>query len=284
MRLPGSETWSDADVEAWLAFSENLHTAVSSIIQITIEQNLPGGPIILPLWTPTDVIYQQGDAVGLAFVTDRLDDGMRIASNISKIDIHLTRQTLMQCLFSATLGALTGTTKVRLSEEKAIIETVRFGRIELLNLTDYSLSERHRLVELIVPAAFASTAFIDEVHDHAGEGLDQGYKIPQLDLFARRSPLVRVAHDYQQTGKVNQSLLMGSLLDYEGYIATLQDDQEEWNEIPLRGSLIDWPLLATLVGVHRWTKTDQAHDLTVGPATRFLQDLAREIATRHVAG
>lgn len=57
MRLPGIETWSDADIEAGLAFSENLHTAISSIIQSTIEQNLPGGPIIPFLWTPTDLIY-----------------------------------------------------------------------------------------------------------------------------------------------------------------------------------------------------------------------------------
>jgi hypothetical protein len=77
---------------------------------------------------------------------------------------------------------------------------------------------------------------------------------------------------------MDQSLLMGSLLDYEGYIETLRDDKDAWPEMVFRGSLIDWPLLATLVGMHRWLETAPDADLVVGPSTQFLHDLAREIA------
>ncbi|MGC1470866.1 MAG: hypothetical protein WA793_15930, partial [Sphingorhabdus sp.] len=48
-------------------------------------------------------------------------------------------------------------------------------------------------------------------------------------------------------------------------------------EMPSRASLIDWPLLAMLVGMHRWSDMPSETDLVVGPATRFLHNLARDI-------
>lgn len=277
MRLPGTETWLDEDIEAALALADNLRISTVSIILTVIERNLPGGPISRDAWEPTDLIYQLGDAAGLAFATGRIGDGLRLAASASRLGGPPPSNTLMQTIFAATLGVIAGTLSVTLFEGEVTINLSEPRGFVSFDLSDHPLAQRHQLAQLIVPAAFASPEFLDEIHALAID-FEPGYRIPSLDMFARLSPIVRFARDWKRTGTMDQSLLTGSLLDYEGYIETLREDAEAWAEMVFRGSLIDWPLLATLVGLHRWTKTESDSDLVVGPATRFLHDLAREIA------
>lgn len=278
MRLPGTESWSDADIEAALAFADNLRVATVSIVIAVRDKQLPGGPIAADAWEPTDLVYQLGDAAGLAFATGRVRDGLVIASSLSEIGGPPPRMTLMQTIFAATLGAIAGTITVTMVEDEVNIEMGARRVYVSFDLSDHGLARRRHLFELIIPAAFASPTFLDKIHGLAIGGFDQPYHLPQLDMFARLSPMVRFARDWRRESQMDQRLLLGSLLDYEGYIGILQADKEAWMEMPFRGSLIDWPLLAMLVGMHRWSDTPAENDLVVGPATRFLHDLAREIA------
>lgn len=277
MRLPGTETWSNEDIEASLAFADNLRTSTVAITMAVIERNLPGGPISRNAWEPTDLIYKLGDAAGLAFATGKIGDGLRIAASASRLGGPPPRNTLMQAIFAATLGVIAGTLSVTLFEDEVTINLSEPRLFVSFDLSDHALAQRHQLAALIVPAAFASPGFLDETHALALD-FEPGYRVPPLDIFARHSSLVRFARDWERSGTMDQSLLMGSLLDYEGYIETLRENAEAWTEMVFRGSLIDWPLLVTLVGLHRWVETASDRDLVVGPATRFLHDLAREIA------
>ena len=277
MRLPGTQNWSDETIEAALSFADNLRVSTVSVIIAIIERNLPGGPINRNAWEPTDLVYKLGDAAGLAFATGRVTEGLQFAATASRIGGAPPQKTLMQTLFSATLGTIAGTLSVTLFEDEVTINAAEPRGFVSIDLSDHSITERQRLAELIIPAAFASPSFLDEIPGLAVD-FDPEYRVPTIDWFARLSPMVRFARDFKRTEQMDQSLLMGSLLDYEGYIETLRDDVDAWPEMVFRGSLIDWPLLATLVGMNRWVDTEPDADLVVGPATRFLHDLAREIA------
>lgn len=278
MRLPGTENWLDEDIDAALAFADNLPVATLSIVFAALEKQLPGGPIAVDVWQPTDLIYQLGDTAGLAFATGRVRHGLAIASSLSQIVGPPPQKTLVQTIFAATLGAIAGTLSVTLFEDEVHIELPDRGGYVHLDLSDHGMAQRQHLAELVVPAAFASPTFLNEIRGLAIGGFEQRYRGAPLDMFARLSPMIRFARDWKREKQMDQRLLMGSLLNYEGYIETLQIDEEAWMEMPSRHSFIDWPLLATLVGMQRWSDEPSEADLVVGPATRFLHDLAREIA------
>ncbi|HYI06255.1 MAG TPA: hypothetical protein VD858_15280 [Reyranella sp.] len=109
-------------------------------------------------------------------------------------------------------------------------------------------------------------------------GFERRSRAAPIDAFARFSPLVRLARDWKRDRRMDQTLLTGRLLDYEGYIEAIREDEQSWAEMLIRGPLIDWPLLAMLVGIHRQTQAPPEADIVVGSASRFLQDLARELA------
>lgn len=278
MRLPGTEQWSDADVEAALEFADNARVATLVLGAMQTETNLPGGPIVISPQQPTDLIYELGDAAALAFATGRLRKGVQIAGSLLRNDSPPPALTMMQCIFAATLGAIADTVDIQLfGDEVEIALGDRQGFI-LIHLAEFPLAERQRLVELIVPAAFASPSFLDEVHGLQAGGFETRFRASPLDAAARFSPLVRLARDWKQHQRIDQTLLSGRLLEYEGYIEAIREEEESWATMEFRGPLIDWPLLAILVGVHRQAKRPPGADVVVGPATRFLQDLARKLA------
>ena len=81
---------------------------------------------------------------------------------------------------------------------------------------------------------------------------------------------------------MDQALLAADLIRYEGYVDALRADEKPWGLIEWKGPLIDWPLLATLVGMHNFIDATAATDLVMGPATRFLHDLARSIVSERL--
>ncbi|HYI06254.1 MAG TPA: hypothetical protein VD858_15275 [Reyranella sp.] len=87
-----------------------------------IERRLPGGPVVASAWSPTDLIYELGDAAALAFATGRLRDGVQIATLLSRFDETPPVLTLMQSIFAATLGAISNTLDVQLFEDEVTIE------------------------------------------------------------------------------------------------------------------------------------------------------------------
>lgn len=277
MRLPGTEVWSEEYVEAALAFADNLRVATVTIASASAEWNLPGGPIVASPWDPTDLIYELGEAAALAFATGRLREGLRIAVILSRSYELPPRLTLMQVIFAATLGTIVGTAEVELFGDEVTI--MLKGRRDFLkiDLTDHALVDRYRLAELIIPAAFASPGFLDEIHGLQIERFARRTQANSLDGFARLSPLVRLARDWKQGRQIDQSLLAGRLLEYEGHIEALRTDKRAWDLMEFGGALIDWPLLGMLVGVHRAIETPSETDLVTGPSTRFLHDLARAI-------
>lgn len=277
MRLPGTERWSDEDVEAVLALADNLRVATISVVLTVLERDLPGGAIATDAWQPTDLVHKLADAAGLAFATGRLSEGLRIASSAAQIGGPPPRMTLMQTILAGTLGAIAGTLAVTLFEDEVTIEVSEPRGFATFDLANHGMVQRQRLAELVVPAAFASPTFLDEIHGRASGDFAERRDGPTLDDFARLSPTVRFARDWKREGEMNQILLSGSLFDYEARIGHLRTDREAWLESPFRDPLIDWPLLATLVGLHRWQETPRDGDLAVGPATRFLHDLARGI-------
>ncbi len=278
MRLPGTEQWSDEDIEAALAFSDNARVATLLLGNEVSERRLPGGAVVASAWSPTDLIYELGDAAALAFATGRLRDGVQVAASLFRLEGPPPALTLMQSIFAATLGAIVNTVDVQLFEDEVTIAPFgRRGFVTIL-LSEHSLAEQQRLADLIIPAAFASPSYLDDVHALQRGSFEPLSRSTPIDAYARFSPLVRLARDWKRDLRMDQTLLTGRLLDYEGYIETIQQDGQAWAEMEFRGPLIDWPLLAMLVGVHRQMQTPPESDIVVGPATRFLQDLARELA------
>ena len=279
MKLPGTEIWEDADVEAALAFASNLVVSTVLIGRAIQERNPPGGPILRSDWSPTDVHYMLGDAAALAFATGRVRQGLGIAGSLlASIEGSPPRLTLMQTIFGATLGAIAGTADVQLFEDEVAIGLEGRRGYVTLDLSVHPLREQLRLSELIIPAAFASPSYLAEV-----AGLQVGQPTHDLErglvsAFARLSPLTRFAQGWKDARHIDMPLLVARLVEYEGYVEALRADEGSWEAMEFRGPLIDWPLLATLVGLHRAAKFAPEQDVTVGPSTRFLHDLARTIA------
>lgn len=281
MRLPGTEQWLDEDVEAALAFADNARVATLTLGSVVGERNLPGGPLVTSAWQPTDLTYELGDAAALAFATGRLLDGLQIAASVSRIDGPPPAVTEIQSIFAATLGAIANTVDVQLIDDEVTIMLGQRRAYATILLAEYPLRERQRLAELIIPAAFASPSFLVEVHGLQIDGFALHAQSAALDAFARLSPLIRLARNWKRDQRIDQTLLFGRLLDYEGYIEAIRADEAAWSLMEFRGPLIDWPLLAMLVGIHRNTQRPPETDLVVGPATRFLHDLARALAIDH---
>lgn len=279
MRLPGTDAWADDDVEAALAFADNLRVSTLLIGGVVAERSPPGGPIVESAWTPTDVFYELGDAAALAFATGRVSEGLRISGSLLTIDGPPPGLTLMQIVFGATLGAIAGTVDVQLFEDDVTI-SLGDGRGYLsLDLTAYPLAERVRLADLIFPAAFASPSFLTEVHGLQMGGFETDARAGLASVFTRLSPLNRFAQGWKAERRLDRSLLAGRLAEYEGYVSALAADEKAWGIMEFGGPLIDWPLLATLLGMHRAGQTGPETDPVLGPATRFLHDLARSIST-----
>lgn len=278
MRLPGSEAWAEADVEAALAFAENLRIAALAIGVQVAEAAPPGGPVVTSPWHPTDVVHEIGTAAAIAFATGRTREGLRIAGSLLSFPGSPPRQTLMQVVFGATLGVLAGTAEVTVvGEEVEVAFAGRRGSASF-DLSIHGSVQRRRLADLVVPAAFASRDFLQEVRGRRADGFAFRRAFDPLLSPDTQSPFVRLARGWRDDGRIDQSLLTGRLLEFEAYVGALRAEEASWAAMEVRGPLIDWPLLAMLVGVHRAVDTHPEEDLAPGPASRFLQDLARVLA------
>ncbi|MGC1470618.1 MAG: hypothetical protein WA793_14685, partial [Sphingorhabdus sp.] len=195
---------------AALVFADNLRNSTFSVVQTVLEKQLPGGPIAPDVWEPTDLVYQLGDAAGLAFATGRVREGLAIAYSISQMDGGPPRQTFVQTIFAATLGVIAGTlTMTIMDEDVAVIAGERHG-YTLLDLSDHGMAQRRYLAELIVPAAFASPNFVDEIEARPFRAFQPRFRVPLLDTFARLSPIIRFVRDWTRERYMDQRLLMAS--------------------------------------------------------------------------
>lgn len=279
MKLPGTEAWSDDSVETALTFADNLRIATFRIGATVAEKNLPGGSIVTSGWHPTDLFYALADASALAFATGRVGQGLQIAASLARFDGPPPRPTLMQTIFAATLGAIAGTIDIEMFEDEVTIVLGERRAFVSLDLSEHPLIMQRRLTDLIIPAAFASPSFLNEIHGLQVDGFQFRPREALSKLAALQSPLSRFAQLWKMERRMDQALLAADLNKYEGYVDALRADEKAWGIIEWKGPLIDWPLLATLVGMHRFVETTAATDLVMGPATRFLHDLARAIAS-----
>jgi hypothetical protein len=280
VRLPGTQNWPDADIDAALAFADNLSVATTSIGRVLAERRLAGDAPWQLQSRPSDILYALGEAAALALTTGRFSHGLRIAGSLlATIKGPAPKLTMMQRIFGATLGAVAGTVEVRFVGDGLVMALYEGERHLLVALTEHPVVERQRLADLVVPAAFASRRRLSKRYMETGDGftMDQRSSWQEgSDPHVSFNEFVRV---WEQQGEMTQLLLVGRLLEFESYVRALQSDAAGWARMEFRGPLIDWPLLAMLVGMHRVTARSAEEVVVAGPATRFLHDLARAIAS-----
>jgi hypothetical protein len=276
VKLPGTETWDDGRVQAALAFARHLPASTSAVEGLLTERGLRGGRSGRWQSRITDIIYQQGAAAGLAFATERLPEGLALAGALLEAPLKAGfKLTMMQRIFGATLGAIVGTVGVRLVEEGHAIAFQSGERIPLVDLALQPRAERQRLADLIVPAAFASARLSER---QTIDGFVLRFRLSLPDRLARRLPFNVVVRTWEAGGDIFDFLMIERLMAYEEHIATLRSDQQTWNALAIRRPLLDWPLLAMLVGIYRTSDGPIDGPVIVGEATAFLHDLAKKIA------
>lgn len=275
MRLAGTEKWSEDRVDAALAFSANLASSGAAIRRLLAERprrahrDVEGPP------DPTDIPYKRGEAAALAFATGRISSGLAIAGALFEPQARLT---MMQRIFTATLGAIAGTVAVQMRGEGLVIAAYEGQGHLLVSLGQHTLVERRRLADLAIPAAYASLQLRTKIGGLPDDGFAQASRFGVKDPFTRYSLFGQAVQGAEQAPNLVPIVLIGRFLEYETYIGMLQSSQKSWARLEFRGPLIDWPLLAMLVGVHRAQQMPEDSDFALGPGTQFLQSLARAIA------
>lgn len=276
MRLAGTEAWGEDRIDAALAFSANLPSSGAAIRRLLAERPRRARRDVEGSSDPTDMPYKRGDAAALAFATGRISAGLAIASALFEPKARLT---MMQRIFTATLGAIAGTVAVQMTGEGLVIAAYEGQGHLLLSLGQHTLVERRRLADLVIPAAFASLQLRTKIGRLPDEEFAQAFRFGVRDLFTRYSLFGQAVQGAEQAPNLVPIVLIGRFLEYETYIGMLQSSQKSWARLEFRGPLIDWPLLAMLVGLHRAQEIPEDSDFTLGSGTRFLQSLARAIAS-----
>lgn len=184
---------------------------------------------------------------------------------------------MMQRIFGATLGAIAGTVEVRFVDDGLVMALYERKRYALLSLADHPMVEQLRLVDLVVPAAFASRRRLSKIHAEPSDAFTMDGRSSWPRGYGPHASFNEFVRIWEQQGQMTQFLLLGRLIEFETYILALRSDRDGWGRMELHGPLIDWPLLAMLVGMHRATESAPDDDLVAGQATRFLHDLARAI-------
>lgn len=297
MRLPGTENWDPVQVRRVIEFERNVARALPTLIASMAPASDYAEPEFDTNIAPNDRQFALVRAAELAFVTDQIELGLEICVELLQFRYGLPK-TVMQAVQWASIGSALGRVKVRLDASGAQISTnVNLESRDFIDLFKIpwpeTASQTVSLARRLIPAASASGEANEQIRLMPSQVEGRGHAavamIELTDEFAaaliidgqmtRNEQSIRGLDRAPTKAELNR--LQNSLFEtFEAsYLKRINMMRRTpmWNNLRVRGNLIDWSLL--LFWISRLRHKNRAR--ATGPRINelvFVRDLARKLA------
>ena len=291
MRLPGTQRWDPEQVERVIGFELGVARNLPTIVASMAEASDYFAPEDFSQLAPSDGIFALVRAAEVSFATDQFERGIAICRELITAS-HARPRTPMQLAQWATVGVVTGLVKVRLDSLGVQVTQVEPERAELQVFElgwPPAAAQAVALVRRFIPAAIGSGPFHETVEPMLRYGADQRRwaaasamielteEAAAAEAFSEISPaeLSFQRGFYPSDSEIENNLDRTFGVLEQGYVSRLVAMARTplWDQLRVRGNLVDWGLLALWIARLRRRKSIRDVE-TLSPYIAFTRVLA----------